>query len=149
MQWVGCFCYGVMMCVFFFFFKQKTAYEMRISDWSSDVCSSDLHQRAGPALDAQHRRPRPPHQPGDGGHRRPPLARCRLAQAARIAAPLGWHVDSYTNPAIIAASHESLATLPLPLLFYHFPLALPLPYFPSLPPLPPLLSSLSVSLLFC
>src|SRR3546814_6476876 len=32
-----------LMCVFsFFFFKQKTAYEMRISDWSSDVCSSDL-----------------------------------------------------------------------------------------------------------
>src|SRR3546814_4287258 len=29
-------------CFFFFFFKQKTAYEMRISDWSSDVCSSDL-----------------------------------------------------------------------------------------------------------
>src|SRR3546814_5879087 len=29
---------------FFFFFKQKTAYEMRISDWSSDVCSSDLPQ---------------------------------------------------------------------------------------------------------
>src|SRR3546814_10201729 len=39
----------VFVCVFmclvyacFFFFKQKTAYEMRISDWSSDVCSSDL-----------------------------------------------------------------------------------------------------------
>src|SRR3546814_2251420 len=30
------------MVVFVFFFKQKTAYEMRISDWSSDVCSSDL-----------------------------------------------------------------------------------------------------------
>src|SRR3546814_2307620 len=30
----------------FFFFKQKTAYEMRISDWSSDVCSSDLAWRA-------------------------------------------------------------------------------------------------------
>src|SRR3546814_6296114 len=30
------------MFVCFFFFKQKTAYEMRISDWSSDVCSSDL-----------------------------------------------------------------------------------------------------------
>src|SRR3546814_5393990 len=30
------------MFVYFFFFKQKTAYEMRISDWSSDVCSSDL-----------------------------------------------------------------------------------------------------------
>src|SRR3546814_10885865 len=32
----------VNVCVLFFFFKQKTAYEMRISDWSSDVCSSDL-----------------------------------------------------------------------------------------------------------
>src|SRR3546814_6844368 len=32
--------------IFFFFFKQKTAYEMRISDWSSDVCSSDLLTRA-------------------------------------------------------------------------------------------------------
>src|SRR3546814_4224065 len=30
----------------FFFFKQKTAYEMRMSDWSSDVCSSDLVQRS-------------------------------------------------------------------------------------------------------
>src|SRR3546814_8082763 len=41
-----------------FFFKQKTAYEMRISDWSSDVCSSDLGQRhlLSPAED-----------PGDGG----------------------------------------------------------------------------------
>src|SRR3546814_8399936 len=36
--------------MFFFFFKQKTAYEMRISDWSSDVCSSDL-KIAGAALD--------------------------------------------------------------------------------------------------
>src|SRR3546814_4805425 len=38
------------MCVrsfiIFFFFKQKTAYEMRISDWSSDVCSSDLSRLA-------------------------------------------------------------------------------------------------------
>src|SRR3546814_4063290 len=32
----------LFVCVVFFFFKQKTAYEMRISDWSSDVCSSDL-----------------------------------------------------------------------------------------------------------
>src|SRR3546814_6222612 len=31
----------------YFFFKQKTAYEMRISDWSSDVCSSDLVARIG------------------------------------------------------------------------------------------------------
>src|SRR3546814_17256306 len=33
----------------FFFFKQKTAYEMRISDWSSDVCSSDLEKKIKPA----------------------------------------------------------------------------------------------------
>src|SRR3546814_19377126 len=33
--------------IFLFFFKQKTAYEMRISDWSSDVCSSDLQARDG------------------------------------------------------------------------------------------------------
>src|SRR3546814_2487159 len=32
----------LMLILCFFFFKQKTAYEMRISDWSSDVCSSDL-----------------------------------------------------------------------------------------------------------
>src|SRR3546814_14432508 len=49
---------SALLCVYFlcgvlllFFFKQKTAYEMRISDWSSDVCSSDLggtgHGRIG------------------------------------------------------------------------------------------------------
>src|SRR3546814_15811081 len=37
-------------CLIFFFFKQKTAYEMRISDWSSDVCSSDL-ERVAEALE--------------------------------------------------------------------------------------------------
>src|SRR3546814_13332020 len=59
-----------MLC--FFFFKQKTAYEMRISDWSSDVCSSDLARQReevraetfgrrapfGIALGQQHRRRR-------------------------------------------------------------------------------------------
>src|SRR3546814_3810383 len=35
-------CECCLVCLIFFFFKQKTAYEMRISDWSSDVCSSDL-----------------------------------------------------------------------------------------------------------
>src|SRR3546814_2908457 len=41
--------YSVVFVYFFlfFFFKQKTAYEMRISDWSSDVCSSDLGCRSG------------------------------------------------------------------------------------------------------
>src|SRR3546814_8764477 len=36
----------VLTCCVVFFFKQKTAYEMRISDWSSDVCSSDLLRNA-------------------------------------------------------------------------------------------------------
>src|SRR3546814_9678940 len=35
-------CLCLIVLLIFFFFKQKTAYEMRISDWSSDVCSSDL-----------------------------------------------------------------------------------------------------------
>src|SRR3546814_10886030 len=38
----------------FFFFKQKTAYEMRISDWSSDVCSSDLFQASRVPLHWRH-----------------------------------------------------------------------------------------------
>src|SRR3546814_10891190 len=37
----------MMLVSLFFFFKQKTAYEMRISDWSSDVCSSDLRISLG------------------------------------------------------------------------------------------------------
>src|SRR3546814_3049973 len=46
---VVCFVQNMTGYVFgsFFFFKQKTAYEMRISDWSSDVCSSDLQHRHG------------------------------------------------------------------------------------------------------
>src|SRR3546814_3410917 len=50
---------------FFFFFKQKTAYEMRISDWSSDVCSSDL---ATPPL----RPPTPPLPPNEEPPPSPP-----------------------------------------------------------------------------
>src|SRR3546814_7356573 len=56
LYWVCCLVVCRVVCIFgvivvfqlvsvcFFFFKQKTAYEMRISDWSSDVCSSDLFQ---------------------------------------------------------------------------------------------------------
>src|SRR3546814_19320204 len=40
----------MVVSLFFFFFKQKTAYEMRISDWSSDVCSSDLQRLGSRAL---------------------------------------------------------------------------------------------------
>src|SRR3546814_5173249 len=41
------FCNGRFVYLYVFFFKQKTAYEMRISDWSSDVCSSDLQHDRG------------------------------------------------------------------------------------------------------
>src|SRR3546814_5196153 len=49
------------MCVHFvfFFFKQKTAYEMRISDWSSDVCSSDLPELVRIELPLDDRFPQP------------------------------------------------------------------------------------------
>src|SRR3546814_1910978 len=56
--------------VLFFFCKQKTAYEMRISDWSSDVCSSDL---AGGAVDL----PRAP-EPGDRAQLQRPVERARV-----------------------------------------------------------------------
>src|SRR3546814_8046834 len=60
----------VLSLFLFFFFKQKTAYEMRISDWSSDVCSSDLRHprqcdhRTLAILD---------HLGGEAGGRRPSL----------------------------------------------------------------------------
>src|SRR3546814_19749869 len=44
-----CICFDWFVCIFFFF-KQKTAYEMRISDWSSDVCSSDLRPNKIPSI---------------------------------------------------------------------------------------------------
>src|SRR3546814_2537056 len=52
-----------MLLILFFFFKQKTAYEMRISDWSSDVCSSDLPITPVPSTPD----PSNPGTPGDPG----------------------------------------------------------------------------------
>src|SRR3546814_4290612 len=67
-----------MVYELFFFFKQKTAYEMRISDWSSDVCSSDLGALCGEsfwhwALGAD----------GGHGHAQPPFRSSRLIGAER------------------------------------------------------------------
>src|SRR3546814_4548197 len=52
-------------CTMFLFFKQKTAYERRISDWSSDVCSSDLGH--GRPRDERRRRIHRDHRAGEGG----------------------------------------------------------------------------------
>src|SRR3546814_6327946 len=84
-------CECLWFVFYFFFFKQKTAYEMRISDWSSDVCSSDLAglpRRGGDEAGDRPRRPRRAerqlrHRQGDpaarretGDRRDPRAARC-------------------------------------------------------------------------
>src|SRR3546814_3604760 len=61
-----------LLCMYIFFFKQKTAYEMRISDWSSDVCSSDLQKADWINASWLHHR-------FDG---RPAIARQRVAEIA-------------------------------------------------------------------
>src|SRR3546814_9955950 len=76
-----------MLFVSLFFFKQRTAYEMRISDWSSDVCSSDLGGRLAGHLGAHHRPERMA-----GAHRQDPGSRglsaaVRLPALARCLAP--------------------------------------------------------------
>src|SRR3546814_1881604 len=77
---------------FVFFFKQKTAYEMRISDWSSDVCSSDL-------LD----------QPEDAASRRG-LAAAGLADDPERFAGLEFEADAVDgiDPVDLASEHAAL-----------------------------------------
>src|SRR3546814_6999434 len=72
---------SIILC-FFFFFKQKTAYEMRISDWSSDVCSSDLEDRLNPARSIEKIIPldgRDNRQVGDGARHIFCIVECRCA----------------------------------------------------------------------
>src|SRR3546814_10128283 len=69
---------AVLPPVVLFFFKQKTAYEMRISDWSSDVCSSDLPIEARHCL-------------GRGVHR---LLRRRCSEGSRGGAACGVQVEA-------------------------------------------------------
>src|SRR3546814_4416081 len=54
---------------FFFFFKQKTAYEMRISDWSSDVCGRPKCPKPRKTLPVRHARERCPQGEWGSGHR--------------------------------------------------------------------------------
>src|SRR3546814_8954263 len=80
-----------------FCFKQKTAYEMRISDWSSDVCSSDLlpetRCRAGGCLRHRARRRRHPlHYPAAAGRRRGAVVGGKITLAATQMA-CGWDLE--------------------------------------------------------
>src|SRR3546814_1620495 len=76
----------------FFFFKQKTAYEMRISDWSSDVCSSDLE--AADALDAL---------AGEHGNIDAGLQRQAQVRAPADAGVLALRVLAHDDPVDLAA----------------------------------------------
>src|SRR3546814_7602921 len=91
--------------VSFFFFKQKTAYEMRISDWSSDVCSSDLNQRFERRL---HQRvvvglDRDPHHrlcPGRAQERAPAPGNTGLRRRQR-----GFHAVGLGRPGTVGTAH--------------------------------------------
>src|SRR3546814_3494429 len=112
-----------MILWFFFFFKQKTAYEMRISDWSSDVCSSDLDRvalraRYAARADRPARRRRgrgygeqsaPAHPAGDRG------ARADLRQIGadprHARRPAGARVDRRIREAPQPGAHPALRYL--------------------------------------
>src|SRR3546814_1504750 len=106
-----------MCLMFFFFFKQKTAYEMRISDWSSDVCSSDLRagvvHRLRSRRDRAHRRAHPGRRRGAAGAGFPgeagadafvPAAQCILVCADPVAGRPGDKVLS--QPEQVSLPHR-------------------------------------------
>src|SRR3546814_9554129 len=77
-----------MVFRYIFFFKQKTAYEMRISDWSSDVCSSDL-------ADACERGPAPTPREMTDRSARP----CAAARISKVTHDIGNHRRRLCRPA--------------------------------------------------
>src|SRR3546814_4884052 len=104
-------CDVVLSIVSFFFFKQMTAYEVRISDWSSDVCSSDLTEARGIPTD---RRPRPVQAPPRAGR-----IRVSSCQASRGFIPCrssgnGHVLTPWPCPAAPGFSWRSDLSLDLP-----------------------------------
>src|SRR3546814_2339513 len=87
-----------------FFFKQKTAYEMRISDWSSDVCSSDLPRY--PARGGQLRRLRRPDR--EHLHRELPHAHARRPRRAQLRPAHATRRDRGDLPVEPAAAADDL-----------------------------------------
>src|SRR3546814_6301373 len=86
----------IVVDIFFFFFKQKTAYEMRISDWSSDVCSSDLGdgtscsspRHRGPLLSTANCRASHAESAGCPGDSYPATRGCGVGERAWSAGPV-------------------------------------------------------------
>src|SRR3546814_10115809 len=99
----------------FFFFKQKTAYEVRISDWSSDVCSSDLRKPRAPGRvqppKPRHRRADSPRSAGSPRRRGPASRRRggRGSAAGRRAPPAPRR--SAAHPIEFARSEEHTSEL--------------------------------------
>src|SRR3546814_5152071 len=85
------YCLCEFPCVAFFFFKQKTAYELRISDWSSDVCSSDLTTLCAILRALQRQRIAGP-QRGGGQEQQMPAPVAGAEQEQLVAAD-GEHAD--------------------------------------------------------
>src|SRR3546814_11582936 len=109
----------MVVVVAFFFFKQKTAYEMRISDWSSDVCSSDLPARECPPRPQRLARTRKaaerPRRDGARGDRRGCLCRRgaapsgadRRPAAARATDRHGRGAQPSRKPALASPQHAA------------------------------------------
>src|SRR3546814_3118586 len=90
----------------FFFFKQKTAYEMRISDWSSDVCSSDLRaQELGVSVDCR--------QSNHEGH----LIDWLHEANARGAKAVILNPGGYTHTSV--ALHDAIKSITVPVIEVH------------------------------
>src|SRR3546814_4263892 len=101
----------------FFFFKQKTAYEMRISDWSSDVCSSDLSDfdRDGRVLEPRRRHrsggDQPARRSGQGLAQAWPLRSPGCGPPARQERPRSNPEGSYAKGAACRRSEEHTSEL--------------------------------------
>src|SRR3546814_6199868 len=115
----------------FVFVKQKTSYEMRISDWSSDVCSSDL-RRARRVVAAVSRLG--DRRPGEGGAR--PASAAAHARAGQGAEALpGVALSRHSRPGAAAAAGDDMSAFPRMARLYRRPEAFATKFYRRLVPL--------------